>query len=67
MHFTIQIDKHFSINCYFKANLKIDVAKSRILRGISKVKLKSEVHSPSNFLLSTLIRSKLVDFEICQF
>ena len=41
----------FSIKYYFRANLKIDVTKSRIFRGISKVKLKSEIHSPGNFLL----------------
>ena len=41
----------FSIKCYFRANLKIDVTKNRIFRGISWVKLKSVTHSPGNFLL----------------
>ena len=41
----------FNIKCYFRANLKIDVTKNRIFRGISWVKLKSEIHSPGNFLL----------------
>ena len=41
----------FSIKCYFRANLKIDVAKNRIFWCISWVKLKSEIHSPGNFLL----------------
>ena len=45
----------FSIKCYFRANLKIDVTKNRILWGISQVKLKSEIHSPGNFLLLSLI------------
>ena len=37
-----------SIKCYFRDNLKIDVTKNRIFRGISWVKLKSEIHSPGN-------------------
>ena len=41
----------FSIKCYFRANLKIDVTKNRIFRCILWVKLKSEIHSPGNFLL----------------
>ena len=42
------------IKCYFRANLKIDVTKNRIFWGISWVKLKSEIHSPGNFLLMWL-------------
>ena len=37
---------------YFMVNLKIDVTENRIFWGISSVKLKSEIHSPGNFLLS---------------
>ena len=42
----------FSIKCYFRDNLKIDVTKNRIFLGISWVKLKSEIHSPGNFFLA---------------
>ena len=41
----------FSEKCYLRANLKIDVTKNRIFCGISQIKLKSEIHSLSNFLL----------------
>ena len=51
MHFTIRIDQYFQHKVLFRANLKIDVTKNRIFRGISWVKLKSEIHSPGNFLL----------------
>ena len=46
-----QLMNIFSIKCYFRANLKIDVTKNIIFWGISLVKLKSEIHSPGNFLL----------------
>ena len=53
MHFTqYKLINVFSIKCYFRANLKINVTKNRIFRGISLVKLKSEIHSPGNFLLA---------------
>ena len=45
----------FNIKCYFRANLKIDVTKNRIFWSISQVKLKSEIHSPGNFLLPEYI------------
>ena len=55
----------FSIKCYFRANLKIDVTKNIIFRGISWVKLKSEIHSPGNFLQAVGNRVKIVSsFEI---
>ena len=40
----------FSIKCYI-INLKIDVTKNRTFSEISLVKSKSEIHSPSSFLL----------------
>ena len=52
MHFTMQVDEYFSINCYIRANLKIDVTKNGTFWGILLVKSKSEIHSPSNFLLT---------------
>ena len=48
MHFTMNI---FSIKCYIRANLKVDVTKNRTFCGISLVKSISEIHSPGNFLL----------------
>ena len=42
------------IKSYFRTNLKIDVTKNRIFWGISQLKLKSEIHSPDNFLLEIL-------------
>ena len=45
----------FSIKCYFRANLRTVVTKNRIFWSITQVKLKSEIHSPGNFLLLKLI------------
>ena len=42
-----------SIKCYFRANLKMYVTKNIILGDISQVRLKFEIHSPGDFLLST--------------
>ena len=42
----------FSIKCYSRTNLKIDITKNRIFWGISSVKLKPEINSPGNFLLA---------------
>ena len=47
----------FSIKCYFRKNLEIDVTENRIFWGISYVKLKPEIHSPGNFLLIHRLQS----------
>ena len=62
----------FSINCYFRANLKIDVAKNRIFWGISQVNSKSEIHSPDNFFLTvyqlpTSLATDCVESFLCLF
>ena len=41
----------FSIKCYIRANLKMDVNKNRIFWSISLAKSKSEIQSPGNFIL----------------
>ena len=41
----------FSIKCYFRANLKVDVNNNGIFWSISLVKSKSEIQSPGNFVL----------------
>ena len=51
IHFIIQIGDNFSIQCYFRANLKIYITETRVFWGISQVKSKSEIHSPGNFLM----------------
>ena len=48
----------FSIKCYFRASLKIDATKNGIFWGISWIKLKSEIHSPGNFLLFSTLSTK---------
>ena len=37
----------FSIKCYLRANLKIDVTKNGVFWGTSRVKSKSEIHFPA--------------------
>ena len=53
----------FSIKCYIRANLKINVTKNRTLWGISLVKSKSEINSPGIFLLINIFKKYITFYE----
>ena len=66
LHYILQykLMNIFSIKCYFRANLKIDVTKNIIFWGISLSKWKSKIHSPGNFLLVVYCIAKMKIFRI---